>query len=166
MPPRSADIAALLRALLEHDVEFVVVGGVCAVLHGAPVATFDLDIVPERSEGNVERLMRALEGLQANHRDLAGRSIPPDAARLRGPGHNLLMTRVGPLDVLGEIGAHRDYHALVSRSHVVSLGEGLSARVLDLDALIESKKEAGRGKDLAALPVLERTLEESKRRMK
>ena len=165
MPPSSADITALLRALREHDVEFVVVGGVCAVLHGAPVATFDLDIVPERSEGNIERLIRALADLQAHHRDLAGRSIPPDAGRLRGPGHNLLMTRMGPL-VLGEIGAHRDYEALVRRSRFVELGGGLSVRVLDLDALIESKKEAGRGKDLAALPVLERTLEESRRRMK
>ena len=164
MPPRAADVTALMRALVEHEVEFIVVGGVCAVLHGAPVSTFDLDIVPERTEGNIGRLIRALERLQAVHRDLAGRSIPPDARRLVGPGHNLLMTSAGPLDVLGEIGAQRDYTALSSRSHVVDVGEGLAIRVLDLDALIDTKREAGRAKDLATLPVLERTLEESRRR--
>jgi hypothetical protein len=164
VPPRAADITALLRALVAHEVEFVVVGGVCAVLHGAPLATFDLDIVPARTEGNIERLIRALQALEAVHRDLAGRSIPPDAKRLLGPGHHLLMTRAGPIDVLGEIGAHRDYTTLSPRSRMVDLGEGLMVRVLDLDALIDTKKEAARAKDLAALPVLERTLEESRRR--
>jgi len=50
-------------------------------------------------------------------------------------------------------GAHRDYAALL-RSRRVELGEGLAVRVLDLKALIETKKEAGREKDLAALPIL------------
>ena len=163
MPPHTADITALLRALVEHEVDFIVVGGVCAVLHGAPVSTFDLDIVPERSKANVDRLIRALVSLDAVHRDLAGRSIAPDAARLLGPGHNLLMTTSGPLDVLGEIGAHRDYAKLVPRSHAVDVGIQAPIRVLDMDALIETKREAGRPKDLATLPVLERTLAESKR---
>jgi hypothetical protein len=149
---------------VENEVEFLVVGGVCAVLHGAPVATFDLDIVPERSEVNVERLLRALQGLDAIYRDLAGRTLRPEVTGLRGPGHHRLMTRSGPLDVLGEIGAHRDHAALSPRSRDVEVGEGLKVRVLDLDALIETKTEAGRAKDLATLPTLSRTLEESKRR--
>ena len=80
-----------------------------------------------------------------------------------GAGHQLLMTNAGPLDVLGEIGSHRDYTMLAPRSRVVDVGRGLRVRVLDLDALIETKREAGRAKDLATLPVLERTLEESGR---
>lgn len=162
MPP-PADVLALLRALVEHEVEFVVVGGVCAVLHGAPVATFDLDIVPERSEANVERLIGTLAALDAVYRDLGGRTLHPDARALRGPGHHRLMTRSGPLDVLGEIGAHRDLAALAPRSRHVDVGQGLTVRVLDLDALIETKREAGRAKDLATLPILLRTLEESRR---
>ena len=162
MPP-TADVLALLRALVQNEVEFLVVGGVCAVIHGAPVATFDLDIVPERSEANVERLARALVDLEAVYRDLAGRTIQPEATALRGPGHHRLMTRSGPLDVLGEIGTHRDHAALAPRSRDVQIGEGLIVRVLDLDALIETKKEAGRPKDLATLPILAQTLEESKR---
>ena len=164
MPPTVADVSGLLRALAEHEVLFVVVGGVCAVIHGAPVSTFDLDIVPERSGDNVARLLRALASVDAVHRDLAGRSIPPDASRLSGPGHNLFMTRSGPLDVLGAIGEGRDFASLASRSRTIVLGDGLTARVLDLEALIEVKREAGREKDLATLPILVRTLEERRRR--
>jgi hypothetical protein len=164
VPPSVADVGALLRALVDHEVEFVVVGGVCAVIHGAPVSTFDLDIVPERTEANVGRLLGALTSLASVHRDTAGRTIEPEAKRLLGPGHHLLMTSVGPLDVLGEIGSHRDYAALLPRSRPIELGVGLLVRVLDLDALIETKREAGREKDRATLPILERTLAELKGR--
>ena len=163
MPPTVADVSGLLRVLAEHDVAFLVVGGVCALIHGAPVSTFDLDVVPERSEENIARLLRALTSLDAVHRDLAGRSIPPDASRLNGPGHNLFMTRSGPLDILGTVGRGRDYSALSSRSRPIDLGGGLTIRVLDLDALIEVKREAGREKDLAALPTLVRTLAERRK---
>lgn len=163
MPPTAADVSALLQALVAHDVEFVVVGGVSAVIHGAPVSTFDLDIVPSRSDANVARLLSALSSIDARHRDLAGRSIAPDASRLSGPGHSLFMTRSGPLDVSGTIGHGRDYAGLAPRSRAVDLGDGLVVRVLDLDALIEVKREVGRDKDLASLPVLVRTLEERRR---
>ena len=164
VPPTVADVSGLLRVLAEHDVSFLVVGGVCAVIHGAPVSTFDLDIVPERSDDNVRRLLRALASVDAVHRDLAGRSIPPDASRLSGPGHNLFMTRSGPLDVLGTIGQGRDFASMAPSSRTIALGDGLTARVLDLEALIEVKREAGREKDLATLPILVRTLEERRRR--
>jgi len=164
VPPTVADVSGLLRVLAEHDVEFLVVGGVCALIHGAPVSTFDLDIVPERSEENVARLLRALMSLDALHRDLTGRAIAPDASRLSGPGHNLFMTRSGPLDILGTIGRGRDFSSLASRSRPIDLGDGLAIRVLDLDALIDVKREVAREKDLATLPILVRTLEERRKR--
>ncbi|HEX4822680.1 MAG TPA: hypothetical protein VFV19_00045 [Candidatus Polarisedimenticolaceae bacterium] len=163
MPPTAADVSGLLRVLAAHDVKFIVIGGVCAVLHGAPVSTFDLDIVPDRSPDNVARLLEVLKGLGAVHRDPAGRTIEPDASRLGGPGHNLLSTRSGPLDVLGTIGAGRDFQSLEPRSRLVDLGDGVRVRVLDLDALIETKQEAGRDKDRAVIPILQQTLAESRR---
>ena len=165
MPPTAADVSGLLRVLAEHGVLFIVIGGVCAVIHGAPVSTFDLDILPERSDENVARLLRALAGVAAVYREPAGRSIAPDASRLRGPGHSLFMTQLGPLDVLGAIGRDRDFSALRSRSHPIDVGAGLVVEVLDLEALIEVKREVAREKDLATLPVLIRTLEE-KRKLK
>ena len=69
-----ADFLGILRGLVDHEVEFIVVGGVCAVLHGAPVTTFDLDVVHRRSPENIARLQAALAGLGAHYR---GRPGPP-----------------------------------------------------------------------------------------
>ena len=66
--PRFGDA---LATLARHGVEFVVVGGVAAVLNGAPISTFDLDIVHARSEENLDRLLAALTELDARDRDLA-----------------------------------------------------------------------------------------------
>ena len=75
--------------------------------------------------------------------------------------HNLPLTSAGPLDILGGVGAHRDYAALLLRSRYVELGKGLAVRVLDLDALIETKREGGCEKDRAVLPILSRSFAES-----
>lgn len=164
MPPPRADVFALLRTLRRHDVRFIVVGGVAAVLHGAPVATFDLDIVHDRSPDNVENLLRALRELSARYRDTAGRQISPDATHLQGSGHNLFVTAEGPLDVLGVIGNGQDYTALRSRSHDVDIEADLRVGVLDLEAQVELKRDSGREKDRAMLPTLMRTLQERRRK--
>jgi hypothetical protein len=149
-----------LEVLAAHHVDFIVVGGVAAVLGGAPISTFDLDIVHDRAADNVMRLLAALDDLEARYRDPAGRDLRPQAGGLTGEGHHLLMTRCGPLDVLGRIGVGRGYHDLIGDSVARPLG-GLSLRVLGLEALIRSKVEAGRDKDRAVLAILRRTLEES-----
>ncbi len=148
-----------LEVLARHRVDFIVVGGVAAVLGGAPISTFDLDIVHDRSPTNVARLLSALTDLDARYRDLAGRDLRPEARGLEGEGHHLLLTRCGPLDVLGQIGLGRSYQDLIADSVMRPLGE-ISVCVLGLEALIRSKVEAGRDKDRAVLPILRRTLEE------
>ena len=55
--PGRADLDALVAALVDAGVDFIVVGGAAAVLHGAPTSTVDLDIVHRRSEENVARLL-------------------------------------------------------------------------------------------------------------
>jgi hypothetical protein len=158
------DFLAILRLLTGKRVDFIVVGGVGAVLQGAPVATFDLDLVHSRTPQNIERLLAALEPLEARFRDLAGRGLKPASTHLASPGHLLLMTRFGPLDLLGEIGAGRGYEALLAETVEMELGAGQSVRVLDLPALIRTKEEAGREKDRAVLAILRRTLEERSRK--
>jgi hypothetical protein len=137
----------------------IVVGGVAAVLNGAPISTFDLDVIHARDAENIERLLTALGALDARYRDLTGRVLRPDANGLTGTGHHLFVTTCGPLDVLGEIGDHQGYEELLSESieHAI---EGNAIRVLDLPALIRTKEAAGRDKDRAVLPILRRTLEE------
>lgn len=148
----------LLRALDQHDVEFVVVGGVAAILEGAPVTTLDLDVVYRVEADNLERLAAALTALEARYRDPAGRNIQPTVVRLQGNRVNLLETSAGLLDVMQEIGAGWTYDELLPMARARAVAD-LTLLVLRLAAVIESKEAAGREKDLAMLPVLRRTLE-------
>lgn len=157
------DFLSILRVLSEHHVDFIVVGGMGAVLQGAPIATFDLDLVHSRSPANIDHLMRALEALDASYRGQAGRTMRPTPPHLSSPGHQLLMTQAGPLDLLGVIGSGRGYDELLAHTLTLEVGAGVKVRVLDLATLIETKEEAGRDKDRAVLAILRRTLEQAKR---
>jgi hypothetical protein len=109
----------------------------------------------------IKRLLAALESLDAAAR--GGRGLRPDRSHLSSPGHLLLMTRFGPLDILGMVGSGRGYDFL--RSHAVEMDLAVRVRVhvLSLEWLIRVKEETGGEKDRAVLPVLRRTLEEKKR---
>jgi hypothetical protein len=157
-PPRASDFRAVVTCLVGHDVEFILVGGMAAILEGAPVSTFDVDIVHRREPENLAKLLAALSEMDAIYRDPAGRTIRPAATNLAGTGHHLLVGRFGPVDVLGHIGHGLDFEALLPRTHDVTAA-GLRFRVLDLEALIEVKEQVGHLKDLAVLPLLRRTLE-------
>ena len=159
----AADFFRIIEVLSEYDVAFVIVGGVGAVLQGVPVSTFDLDIVHARDKRNVERLVSALELLNAFYRGRGGRRIAPKPEQLSSPGHQLLMTDAGPLDVLGSVGDDQDYSDLLPDSVELALSDDSSVRVLSLRALIRLKEKLGRDKDLAALAVLRRTLAEQNR---
>jgi hypothetical protein len=149
-----------LAILNRHRADFIVVGGVAAVVWGAPVSTFDLDILYRAASENVKRLDTALREMGAAYRDPAGRHIEPDFARLAEGGHHLLITRYGPLDVLATIGKNLSYDDLVPRAREFDLREA-KVLVLDLRAIIETKEAAGRDKDLLMLPILRRTLQMS-----
>jgi len=157
------DFIYILRTLSKYEVEYIIVGGVCAVLHGAPISTFDIDLVHSREPGNLKRLLKALEELEACYRDPAGRIIKPEESHLSSPGHQLLMTKGGPLDLLGEIGKGRDYKELLKNTFTLKISENLKVRLLTLETLIETKEEAAQERDKAVLAILRRTLEEKKR---
>lgn len=163
MDAPNPDFLAILRTLRAHRVDFIVVGGVCGALHGAPLSTLDLDVVHSRAEANIQRLLAALQDLDAYYRARPGRRLKPQISHLSSAGHQLLMTRFGPLDLLGTIGAGRDYLSLLNRTEQLRVGGGTRVRVLTLSALIAVKKETAREKDLATLNILRRTLEEHKR---
>ncbi|MGO4880322.1 MAG: hypothetical protein ACLP59_05810 [Bryobacteraceae bacterium] len=157
-----SDLEAILRALRSREVDFIVVGGVAGFLEGAPLNTIDLDIVHSREPGNIARLLAALDVLAAVYR--TNRELKPDASHLSSAGHQRLVTRFGPLDVLGSIGRSHDYEDLLPNTIEVDLGGDLRARILNLETLIAIKEEVGGDKDLAALPTLRQTLAEKRRR--
>jgi len=147
----------LLRLLARHGVEHVVVGATAAVLAGAPMTTFDLDVVFAPNPENRSRLLAALAELDAVYWDPLGRRLRPDADRLETLRHHQLETRLGRLDLMREIGRAQGWPEVRARSHAVRLGD-LTERVLDLEAVIESKEADNREKDRAALPLLRETL--------
>jgi hypothetical protein len=150
----------LLVLLHEAGVEFIVVGGMAGVLHGAPIVTKDLDIVHRKTPENIAKLLALLLPLDAYHRaDLANRHLPPTADGLNGHGHLNLATRLGPLDVLCELAEGEDYESLLPDSEMITEGT-IQLRVLGLPRLITVKARTGRAKDRMALPILIATLQE------
>lgn len=148
----------ILEVLVRHEVEFIVVGGVAAILEGAPIATFDLDVVYRSTADNNSRLATALVELKALYKDPAGRRITPDELKLETLKRHLLRTKLGPLDVLKGIGDELTYEHLLGRSYEYEVAD-LRLQVLDLATVIETKEFADRPKDRASLPILRRTLQ-------
>ena len=154
----------ILRTLLDHHVDFIVIGGISAVLNGAPIDTFDLDLVHSTDPENVSRLLPALQELDAYYRFQPERRFRPNESQLSSPGHQLLLTKFGPVDFLGSVTKKRTYSDLLPHTSEMSITPELVVRVLNLDMLIVLKEETGQEKDLAALPILRRTLEEIRKR--
>ena len=158
-----ARYADTIRLLAEHDVEFIVVGMAAGILHGVPLTTLDLDIVHRRTPENVARLLTVLRKLRATFRADA-RRLSPNESHLIGPGHQLLETTNGDLDCLGTVGHETTYEDLLESTVEVAFPGGVRVRVVDLETLIELKRQAGRPKDLAAIPHLLGALDEQRRR--
>jgi len=149
----TSSFGRILEVLTRHRVDFVVVGGVAAVLHGAPVTTFDLDTLIRVEDRNADRLLDALHELDARFRGHSPTLRPTKRDVLAG-GHLLLLSDAGPLDILGFIGMNSRYEDL--RQEVVRLTiEDREVEVLGLDELIRQKKALGRAKDEAAVRLLE-----------
>jgi hypothetical protein len=155
---------AALRHLRRSDIQFVVVGGVAAVFNGAPVDTFDVDVVFSREQTNLDRLLIFLQEVDAIFRIQPERRLRPNESHLAAGRHLNLLTRYGSLDLLGTIGQDLSYTDLIPLSTEMDIGEGMHVRVLNLDTLISVKEQLGGEKDLAVLPILRRTLEEKKKR--
>ena len=151
--PPQADLDSLLDALGASGVEFIVVGGAAAVLHGAPITTQDVDIVHKTDEENVGKLLSVLETLDVRIRDAADRAIPMEASALRGTGQVRLSTSRGPLDLLCRLHDGRGFDELVAHTETVTDG-AVTLRILDLPTLIEIKSNTGRARDQLMVPVL------------
>jgi len=154
-------LPAILRALVEGRVEFVLVGGVAAVLQGVPIQTYDVDIVFSQEADNLTRALAVLESLDAVFRIQPSRRLRPSVSHLSGSGHINLLSKYGPLDLLTNVGENLRYGDLIGLSQPMRIGEGIVINVLNLKTLIDLKEQLGGEKDLAMLPILRQTLRES-----
>ena len=145
---------ALLMRLKDSGLEFVIVGGVSVVYHGAPVATFDLDICCPFGEQNVLRMESAVKDLHPFHR-LTANKLPLEMTRSAFASFkNLyLQTDLGKLDCLSEIAGVGNFAAVAEHSIIGKLSYG-EFRILNIDALIASKSAVGREKDIEAVRLL------------
>jgi hypothetical protein len=149
------DAAAILRRIIERKVDFVVIGGIAAVLQGASRATFDLDICFATDADNLEALGGALLELGARLKGVT-EDVPfvPDAVTLRRVQVLTLETDSGELDVLASPAGAPPYAQLAAGADRYDLG-GFSVLVASVDDLIAMKQAAGRIKDLADVETLE-----------
>lgn len=154
----TVDFGGLLRAFAEPGVDFVVIGGVSAALQGVPTMTYDLDLVLGPGEENLDRAFLVLQELEASFREQLPKLLLPKRSDLGGRGAMLLITRLGPLDILGELATGWGYSDLMSRVESFRSAEGYEIKILKLEALIEVKELVGREKDLAALPMYRQAL--------
>lgn len=158
LPDTMSSTLSLLRRLKDQGVEFVVVGGIAANVHGAPRTTYDLDVCAPLDHETCVRIVTAVSDLHPKFRtrpDLP--VVTPDHPQLHGLKNLYLRTDAIMLDVLGEVSGIGDFAACERESEWIDF-RGLRCRVLKLEALIRSKRAAGRNKDLLVIPELEALL--------
>jgi hypothetical protein len=155
MTSTATDYSALIAALDKAGVEFIIIGGLAATVHGSPRLTLDVDVVYARNDDNYARIVAALKPFKPYLRG-APPGLPFDwseATLKRGLNFTLSTTK-GSIDLLGGMIGGGDYDDLRAHSDVVRIF-GRDVRVLSLDALIRAKRAAGRPKDLEVLAELE-----------
>ena len=156
----------IFACLARNHVQYVVIGGLAAVLHGSPLATFDVDVCPARDSDNLERLAQALREMDARIRTAdvpGGLGFGCDAAFLAGVALLNLVTRFGDLDLSFTPSGTEGYPDLERRAQHMKIHD-LEIPVAALDDVIRSKEAANREKDRLALPLLRRLREEIAKR--
>lgn len=156
MTPAAMDPRPLLEALVEEDVDFVLIGGLAAAIMGTTRVTRDIDIAYATFTENLERLCIVLNRFEPRIKVL-GR--PVDAvvtllpAFLRRTRVVQLVTSVGEIDILDKIAGFQTYGHLARYARPVDLG--FPVRVLGIEGLIRAKKAMERPKDLHDIVELE-----------
>lgn len=146
--PLLAQVAALLK---KRRLSAVLIGNAAAALQGSPVTTMDLDFMFRKTPGNVAKLKRLAEDLDA----VVMRPFYPASGLFR-----IIRDRDGlQLDFMSKIDGVRSFEALRARAARVEF-RGATLLVADLRDIIRSKEAADRPEDRAVLPVIRRTLDE------
>ena len=155
--PHSPDLSRLLKVLNEAGIQYILVGGLAAVIQGAPITTFDLDIVPDQSEKNLTRLMQFLDAVDAFLRRPDSKILKPQIRDLSAGGHLLLTTRFGPLDILATIEKGLGYKELLPSTVKIEY-KGHTIHVLDLETMVTLKQSTTDPQEQYRLKIYTETL--------
>jgi hypothetical protein len=129
------DPARIVQALTQAGVDYLVIGGMAATLHGCPEQTYDLDILYASTDENRRKLLAALEAIEAEWEQ------PLNDTLLKRQPVFALNTKFGDLDIFTTIPGLDDYATGLASSVQMELG-GSPVRVLNLASLIATKEAA------------------------
>jgi hypothetical protein len=144
----ASEFEPVVKTLLEHKVEFIIIGGRAEQLMGSPRITHDSDVCYRRTPENIDRVIAALKQLNAKLRLPKNQTLPLDLhpTTFKNTINFTFMTDVGPLDILGIVEPIGDYDALLPRAeHHPAFDRTLAT--ISLDDLIRVKQHIKRGKD-------------------
>jgi hypothetical protein len=149
-----------MEVLARHEVDYVLVGGVAAGLHGATRPTGDFDLCPSYQPDNLSRLVAALTDLESTYRGNWDELPPLSVESLRRMEISIWRTRAGDVDVLlgiPDVAGLMGYEVLRKRStpHEFPRFTVYIARLADI---VASKRNANRNRYLSALPELDALL--------
>jgi len=154
------DFEAIIQLLARYNIRYIIVGGMAATVHGSARLTLDLDIVYERPEDNLTKLVAALAQVNPYLRGAPpGLPFEWSVETLKMGLNFTLTTDLGPIDLLGEIVGGGKYGDLMKTSLEISLF-GETCDCIGLEQLIKAKRAAGEPKDLESLAELEGLLEQ------
>ena len=156
----ATDFSRIIPWLVEHEIEFVLVGGVAAIAHGSARATYDIDIVYSRNDANLKRVAEAIATVQPYLRGAPpGLPFVWNEETVRNGLNFTLTTSLGELDLLGEVTGGGSYEQLAADTIEMEL-LGVRFRCVTLERLIQLKRAVGRPKDFEAIAELQALLEE------
>jgi hypothetical protein len=157
----------LIVALSGGGVDFIIAGGVAAILHGVPRVTLDLDISVDMRPENIRRLIQTMSGL-----GLVPRApVPPET--LLHPGAiekiikekgALVFTFLDPKDPLRHVDVfltqELSYEALAPDAPIRKL-DGYDVRVVSAKHLLRLKQaiRPPRDKDILDIAMLKKIVE-------
>jgi predicted nucleotidyltransferase len=154
MAEREFDPGRILGLLTARGVDFVVIGGIAAVLHGSARATQDLDISFATDEPNLVALGKVLVELNARLRGVED-DVPfvADHDTLRRVENLTLETTAGDFDLLARPDGAPPYARLRQNADRYDIG-AFAVLVATVEDLLAMKRAAGRPKDLADIAEL------------
>ena len=165
------DPERILASLARRGADVIVIGGIGAILHGSPMATHDVDVVPTLQQASLAALALALGDLNAK---IMSHEAPAGPVRVDWTAKDLhrwivdfrwlnLMTDYGQLDLIHRPGGTSGYNDLARGARMISLGD-VSIKVAALEDIIRSKEAVARPRDREQLPTLRLLLEAKRKR--
>jgi hypothetical protein len=147
------DAEGILRALADHGVDYVIIGGLAVQTHGHVRTTVDIDVLPRPDPANMARLADALNALDARILNEGSEDLRIDAKMLPRVTLWQFTTRHGGIDVVHDAPGAPPFDDLRKRALEIRLGD-LRLSVASRDDLINMKRASGRPVDLEDIAAL------------